>query len=78
MGGGLTLSHQSHLITMQSRSRTFNDAITVWLPEPVFRSADLIGIRGREGGREGERATRTRPEDHSAVCQIPIRDSLLY
>ena len=29
MGGGLTLSHQSHLITMQSRSRTFNDAITV-------------------------------------------------
>ena len=52
----------SHLITMQSRSRTFNDAITVvWLAEPVFRSADLIGIRGE---RERERAIR--PEDHSA------------
>ena len=73
MGGGLTLSHQSHLITMQSRSRTFNDAITVWLPEPVFRSADLIGIRGREGGREREPpvpAPRTTPQSARSPSAI--------
>ena len=70
----------SHLITMQSQSRTFNDAITVRLAgtgRASFQIGRFDWYKGR--GREGA----IRPEeDHSAgtnaVCQIPIRDSLLY